>query len=637
MRRWDSVGARLSALALVLLAACGVARKGSVSERGDSQRGDSGDTAPPDGDSACELNTWYADEDGDGFGDVARSQQACVAPAGFVADHTDCDDADSAINPAAPELCATTADDNCDGLTNDSTATDALAWYPDADQDGYGEPTAPVMACSAVGDMVADATDCDDTNADIRPGARDVCNDSIDQDCDGADRSCPYSGEQDLMSAASTVTGVSSMDMVPISLAPVGDLDGDGQGDVALGYSTSGVCVLDHLGGLRGDHTLEDCDAVLTDDTISDHFGSAVSGGDANGDGSDDLLVTAYVADVSAQNAGEVLIFSGPLGSTDLHSADAGATLLGENASDGAGIDAILVDLDGDGVADVVTGAAENDDGGTEAGTVYVEYGPVTGTVDLGSSDVLLAGAAGDHLGSQFAPGDFDGDGRTDLAVGACYESEVAYLAGGVSIFNFASPLAPVRAVHITGNSEGADFGAALDAADFDGSGKSDLVASAPEYGADFHKTGMVYVFNDPSGPALMDSDADVMLEGDGTSSSDNAGALVGSAGDINGDGFADLMLTAPGHTQSGYGPGEGYLFYGPVSADLRSVNDADAWWFGDLAGSRRYGETEGHVHFGLGDLDGDGYDDFMLPDPYWSTDEVGYLGKLYVFFGSSG
>lgn len=627
------MGSGLSVLAFGLLAGCArPAPAGSASAQADSGGGDTG--AQSD-DSACELMTWYADEDGDGFGDVSHSQQACVAPAGFVANNTDCDDGNSAINPAAPELCATTGDDNCDGMTNDSTAVDALAWYPDSDGDGYGEPTTPVMACSPVDGMVGDATDCDDTNSEIRPGARDVCNDSVDQDCDGADRSCPYTGDQDLSSAAASVVGVSSMDMVPISLSPVGDLDGDGRSDVALGYGASSACILLHLGEWRGEHMIDECDAVISDGTNAQYFGSAVSGGDANGDGVDDLLIGADTADLRGTNAGAVQIFWGPLGSEDLGSSAAGATLLGENANDQVGKDGTLVDLDGDGVDDVVTGACWNDDGGTDAGAMYVDYGPVAGTLDVEDSDIVLLGAPGDRLGYRFAPGDFDGDGRTDVAVGEPAASEGAYLAGGVSIFDFASLTAGAPSVHLTGDLEGGSFGSALDAADFDGSGVSDIVVSAPEYGADFHHTGMVYLFDDPAGPELTASDADVMLEGDGTSSSDNAGALVGSAGDVNGDGFADLLLTAPGHTESGYGQGEAYLFYGPVSADLRSVNDADAWWFGDPAGSREYGETEGPVHFGLGDLDGDGFDDFALPDPYWATGDL-LVGKLYLFFGGS-
>ncbi|MSQ00777.1 MAG: hypothetical protein EXR71_02665 [Myxococcales bacterium] len=133
-------------------------------------------------DGATGGTTWYADADGDGFGDPASAVFACDAPVDHLADGTDCDDADSAINPDATEVCDA-ADNDCDG-TVDVGAADPTTWYADADGDGYGDALTSTTACDAPSGYGADASDCDDTEAAVYPGAAEVC-DGLDNDCDG--------------------------------------------------------------------------------------------------------------------------------------------------------------------------------------------------------------------------------------------------------------------------------------------------------------------------------------------------------------------------------------------------------------------------------------------------------------------
>jgi hypothetical protein len=136
-----------------------------------------------------------ADADGDGFGDPATVVTGC-APAGWVADTTDCDDTNAAVNPAAMEVCDD-VDDDCDGLVDgaDDSLSGVTAWYDDADLDGYGDPEAGHGICEAPPGAVADGTDCDDADPDIHPDAEEICLDQVDEDCDGyADdygASCP--------------------------------------------------------------------------------------------------------------------------------------------------------------------------------------------------------------------------------------------------------------------------------------------------------------------------------------------------------------------------------------------------------------------------------------------------------------
>jgi len=136
-----------------------------------------------DEDSAADASTWYADDDGDGYGDAGDSTAACSAPSGYLADATDCDDGDGAVNPGATELCDG-VDNDCDGSTDEDSAADASTWYADADSDGYGDAASTYRACSAPSGYVADASDCDDSDGDVHPGATETCS-GVDDDCDG--------------------------------------------------------------------------------------------------------------------------------------------------------------------------------------------------------------------------------------------------------------------------------------------------------------------------------------------------------------------------------------------------------------------------------------------------------------------
>ena len=137
---------------------------------------------------AYDVDEWWLDADGDGFGSTELTL-ACDPPSGHVANADDCDDTDAAIHPDADEVCDG-LDNDCD-WTIDVNAVDAPTWYEDADGDGYGDWHDTTVSCDPGSGWVEDDTDCDDEDASVYPGADEVPDDAIDQDCDGQDEVTP--------------------------------------------------------------------------------------------------------------------------------------------------------------------------------------------------------------------------------------------------------------------------------------------------------------------------------------------------------------------------------------------------------------------------------------------------------------
>ena len=183
-----------------------------------------------DGDTDEGVGTdWYQDFDGDGYGNGSVSSSACSAPSGYVANALDCDDLSASTSPAAYEICDG-ADNDCDGTTDEADALNATTWYVDADSDGYGSSTGSTTSCDAPSGYSASATDCDDVDPAVNPGATEFC-DAVDNDCDGTT-------DEDDASDASTWYA---------------DLDSDGFGSAS---DTSVAC--NQPAGFVGDST--DCD-----------------------------------------------------------------------------------------------------------------------------------------------------------------------------------------------------------------------------------------------------------------------------------------------------------------------------------------------------------------------------------------
>jgi hypothetical protein len=171
-----------------------------------------------DGDIDEGCTTYYDDDDGDGYGDPADPVVDTTAPDGYVPNYDDCDDTDELTYPGAPETCDG-ADNDCDGNSDEGCAT----YYRDADGDGFGNPAESTTATSQPSGYVANAGDCNDSNAAIKPGATEVCN-SVDDNCDGnTDEGCATYYQD----ADSDGVGNSAVTQVDTS-APPGYVSGGG-------------------------------------------------------------------------------------------------------------------------------------------------------------------------------------------------------------------------------------------------------------------------------------------------------------------------------------------------------------------------------------------------------------------------
>ena len=207
--------AHTSLLSLVLfLTACPATDKPADTDTGS---GPGGDTDTPCNDTAI---VGYEDADGDGFGAGDGFGDCDTLPANAVLNADDCDDSVASINPDAIETC-NGADDDCDGDTDEDLGTE---WYADADGDGYGDAGSTTIACAEPTGFVADATDCDDTSADVSPGVIDLCS-GVDENCDGVADDALTATWHD---ADGTVTDVSSLLAAGTGAAPayIGDQAG---------------------------------------------------------------------------------------------------------------------------------------------------------------------------------------------------------------------------------------------------------------------------------------------------------------------------------------------------------------------------------------------------------------------------
>ena len=382
-----------------------------------------------DGADAATAVAWFRDADGDGWGSDTDSQVACRAPDGYAGRGGDCDDLASAVHPEAVDDCDD-VDTDCDGTIDE----DKPRWYPDADGDGYGDDDGEVQACDQPSGYISSSGDCQDDDGAIHPDADESC-DGVDNDCDGL----TDDEDDDVVDLATwyqdgdgdghgTEAGTEHACVQPDGFASAADDCDDGDADVSP--SEPEVCEsgadedcdsLDSTCGISGDVSLTDASASFQASSGADFAGRAVSAvGDADGDGFPDWAIAAPGHN---DYQGRTYLFSGTsdllLGASALEDAD--AILEGSTEGDVAGIGLAGGDLDGDGYSDLVIGAPT---AGTGPGQVHLLLGGpkgLAGTVDLTKATATIEGEGStDGLGwSASVVGDVNGDARDDALLGA--------------------------------------------------------------------------------------------------------------------------------------------------------------------------------------------------------------------------
>jgi hypothetical protein len=575
---------------------------------------------------ASATPTWYLDYDGDGYGDPTVSVAVCDPPARFVSDSSDCDDSSELALPGGIEVCDG-YDNDCDGTIDGPDADGALPFYTDADGDGFGVDSTLVYTCDPTPEQVVDPGDCDDTDAEVSPGATEVCNDGLDNDCDGTSEGCEIDTET--LSDA-VLRGANANDYAGHSIAIVGDLNGDGIDDVVVGADgydngsgEEGAAYV-VLGPLTGgfDATLDAAAHITLEGSTADGgLGDAVTGlGDIDGDGLDDFLVSAATASDRAVRSGTVHLW---LGSTiaaatsgDVISVDdSDARWAGNDTYDWAGAGLLsLGDWNGDGYDDFAVGATGDDIAGSASGTVYLVLGdgaaPSNTTRSVQSASAYyVTGESGWYIGEELAGGDWDGDGNDDLAFGSFRVATNGVLAGAVFMLQggASGPDTAANAdVTFNGDAAGVRAGASVSSAgDLDGDGYDDLwvgISRDDGGGADAGALVLVSGRADFSGVDGSNLSTVVSATLTGSESGQAVGSVVESNFDWDGDGKSDLLIGVPREGLNG--EGESYLILGFETGTSDIATEAHAIFVGDGPGDGVGSEvTAGGDVFGNGNV----------------------------------
>lgn len=408
------------------------------------------------------------------------------------------------------------------------------------------------------------------------------------------------------------------------SVSSAGDVNGDGYGDVLVGASNfdngesnEGRAYL-YLGADSG-LALSSSWATEGNQADAELGDSASSAGDINGDGYSDIMIGAHKYSNGQSYEGRVLVYygspGGPSGSadwtgeSDLASADYGNSV------------ATAGDVNGDGYSDLVVGSQSYANGEIAEGRAYVYYGAASGLPKSYSWSKESNQVAALYGASVASAGDVNSDGWDDILIGAPYYDSGQYNEGKVFVFfGAASGIDEWTSWSAEGNKMQALFGYSVaSAGDVNGDSYDDVAIGSPIYNG----RGKVFVYH--GGMWGLSFAPDFKIGSSQTGS--RFGFSVAGAGDVNGDGFADLIVGSPTLDNGQSNEGRAYVYRGSgiglVSIPLWKVeiNQAYAWY--------------GYSVTGSGDVNGDGYDDVAVGAPYYDNGQINE-GAVYLYRGGA-